>query len=69
MIELKNCKGYQTLLQAVEQDIVRNPKNTEYAEKLNWITERVLHYAEKLNLSPSELLDKWELVYELLSRL
>ena len=60
LIELKKCKGYQTLSQAVEQDIARNQKNTEYAEKLNWVIDRVLHYAEKLNLSASELLDKWE---------
>ena len=60
LIKLKKCKGYQILLQAVEQDIARNPKNTEYAEKLNWVIDRVLHYAEKLNLSASELLDKWE---------
>ena len=46
LIELKKCKGYQTLSQAVEKDIARNPKDTEYAEKLN--------------LSASELLDKWE---------
>ena len=60
LIELKKCKGYQTLSQAVEQDIARNQKNTEYAEKLNWVIDRVLHYAEKLNLSASELLNKWE---------
>ena len=67
LIELKKCKGYQTLSQAVDQDIARNPKSTEYAEKLNWVIDRVLHYAEKLNLSASELflsaselLDKWE---------
>ena len=60
LIELKKCKGYQTLSQAVEKDIARNPKDTEYAEKLNWVIDRVLHYAEKLNLSASELLDKWE---------
>lgn len=60
LIELKKCKGYQTLSQAVEKDITRNPKNAEYAEKLNWVIDRVLYYAEKLNLSASELLDKWE---------
>ena len=60
LIELKKCKGYQTLLQAVEKDIVNDPKDTRYVEKLNWITERVLHYAEKLNLPASELLNKWE---------
>ena len=60
LIELKKCKGYQTLSQAVEQDITRNPKNTEYAEKLNWVIDRVLHYSEKLNLSASELLNAAE---------
>ena len=60
LIALKNCKGYQTLCQAVEKDTADDPKNTRYVEKLNWITERILHYAEKLHLSASELLDKWE---------
>ena len=60
LIELKKCKGYQTLSKAVEQDIARNQEDTRFTEKLNWVIERVLYYAEKLNLSSSELLDKWE---------
>lgn len=59
-MEITECEGYKKLLAAVENDEARAPKFHDYRRKLNWTIERAQHYAEKTDLSASDILDAWE---------
>jgi hypothetical protein len=54
-----DCAGYRKLLQAVE-DNEKKDKTHRYREKLSWVIERAVHYAEKTGLRPEAILDAWE---------
>ena len=59
--------GYKNLLRAVLHDYENdreyqqgNKPFHDYKAKFNWVVERALKYAEKINCSPDEVLDAWE---------
>lgn len=58
-IDITECDGYKKLLSAVERDELRDSLHN-YREKLDWIIERVRHYAGKTGLSAIDILNAWE---------
>lgn len=56
----------QKLIDSIEHDIKREdgkPRKKwfhDYLAKAEWIQDRTLHYAEKLDLDPEKILSKWE---------
>jgi hypothetical protein len=59
-MEITECKGYQTLLAAVNESEQKYPRGDEYQEKFAWVLERANHYAEKTGISAADILDVWE---------
>ena len=59
-MNITECTGYKKLLSAIEHDEQRSPNMHDYREKLQWIVDRVQHYADKTGLNASDLLDAWE---------
>ena len=57
--EIEDCKGYKSLLQAVEKDCTRDRAH-DYRAKLKWVVDRATHYAEKTGLAACEILNAWE---------
>lgn len=57
--ELTKSRGYKKLLAAVDKDEDKNSCH-DYQGKMDWVIERARHYAEKLNVLPSNVLDRWE---------
>jgi len=57
---LRNQKEFNCSL---SEDGCKNPEckcSHKYCDKFKWVIDRANHYAEKLNMSASEILDIWE---------
>lgn len=59
-MKIEECEGYKKLQAAVAKDQLKSPGFHDYAGKLQWITDRAKHYAEKTGLEASDILDAWE---------
>lgn len=59
---IQDCVGYRKLLAEVERDEgpPDRPKTHDYRGKLQWIVDRVQHYADATGLPPEQILDAWE---------
>lgn len=54
------CKGYKSLLEAVQKSEENWPNQHRYQDKFDWVIDRVKHYSEKTGLSAESILDTWE---------
>ena len=59
-MNIQDCAGYKSLLAAVERDEIHSPRGQEYRKCLDFAIKRAQHYAEKLNLDASDILNAWE---------
>jgi len=59
-MNITECEGYKKLLKCVEDNEKESPNFHDYREKLQWVIDRVNHYAEKTKLNPCDILNKWE---------
>jgi hypothetical protein len=59
-MNITECAGYNKLIAAIENDEKNSSGMHDYREKLQWIVNRVQHYADKTGLNPSDILDAWE---------
>jgi hypothetical protein len=59
-MRIEDCVGYKRLLAAVEHDEKEWPGAHNYRGKLEWVINRVNHYADKTGLPSSDILDSWE---------
>lgn len=57
---IEQSEGYLKLLRAVEKDEASSPGFHDYRGKLQWVLDRVKHYAETTGVDPAALLNTWE---------
>lgn len=59
-MNIAECKGYKKLISSIENDEQRSNGLQDYRLKLQWVVDRVQHYADKTGLNACDILDAWE---------